>query len=124
MVKQENPILELIGQSRLGIARAKEEREAVFDLTNEAMRSKDYKRAEQILIDDLYKVEFKDYQRSLETYRELRELIDISVIPEKDKVFLDYLKGVLEQKESLHNFDQRISPLILRIRKLAKGEIE
>ena len=124
MVKQENPILELVGQNKLDIARVEEDRKRIFILVDEAIQSQNYERAEQILRDNLYKNEFNDYQRSLKTYRELKELVDTSTILKKDKVFLDYFEGILEQRELLHNFNQRISPLILRIRKLAGEETE
>ena len=116
----------IIHDSRLGITMAEEERNAVFILANEAIRFGDYERAEKILKNELYEVEFKDYQRSFRTYKELEKLILTVPLAVRERVMRslsNYLEGILEKKEALNNFDQRISPMILEIRKRAEGEI-
>ena len=126
MAEQEfqNPISVLRHYHKSGAAADEEDRMATLTLADEAMKFGDYKRAEQILRDGLYEVEFRSYLRSLKIYTAAREIskIDpqIREIVEETGFFQKYLEGIIGKQEALCNFDQEISPLILRIK--SEGE--
>ena len=118
------PISEIKQEFESDLARYEGARRKVIISTIEVFQSGDYQKAEQILRDGLYKVEFENHLQGLEICRRLEELANQN--PEVKEAFeevgtLDmYHHANLIQQEFLNNFNQGISLLMSKIRRFGE----
>lgn len=119
----QDTILELMDEQQLRDTGDKEAVGAAIILAARLFRAGDDQKAEQILRDGLYEIEFNSYMRELKVYKRLNELANRN--PSARKIFEEtgYLescyKTTLKYREYLNNFNQRIFSWIQNVRRSA-----
>lgn len=127
MVSQnfQHPISKIKLASELNLKLYEEARKKVLDSAKEAVYSGNPDLAEQIIRNGLYDIEFRNYQGALEEYHSLKSLAEkdpiVKKVLDEKGTLLICLNCTQELQKELNNFDQRINPFILRMKKLVEG---